>query len=183
MAARRSKAKAPAKKKAPRRAAKSSARRKANREFVSEAEEILDRMREDLADLGDQRTNGIEVDPDLVNQIFRSAHSLKGLAGMFGLDGIGELAHHMEDILDGLRLGRIAIESPAVDLLDNAVALFTALLVDIEDPALEEKHARDIADGIPGAELWLVPNAKHMLPQEMPEQFNRMITQFLKRKA
>ena len=28
------------------------------------------------------------------------------------------------------------------------------------------QHARDIADGIPGAELWLVPGAGHMLPQE-----------------
>jgi pimeloyl-ACP methyl ester carboxylesterase len=52
-----------------------------------------------------------------------------------------------------------------------------------QDEHATPQHARDIADGIPGAELWLVPNAKHMLPQEMPEQFNRMITQFLKRKA
>ncbi len=60
--------------------------------------------------------------PDLVNRVFRSAHSLKGLAGMFGLVGIGDLAHHMEDILDALRLGRMRFDSPAVSILDEAVA-------------------------------------------------------------
>jgi HPt (histidine-containing phosphotransfer) domain-containing protein len=68
-------------------AAKKSSRKKtrpskAEREFVAEAEEILERMREDLAILSDQRASGSEVDPDHVNSIFRSAHSLKGLAGL-----------------------------------------------------------------------------------------------------
>ena len=61
---------------------------KADREFISEAEEILERMRDDLADLNDQRGGSAEVDPELVNRIFRSAHSLKALAGMFGFDPI-----------------------------------------------------------------------------------------------
>ena len=64
------------------------ARSKAHREFVSEAEEILERMREDLARLAERSGAGGEVDPELVNGLFRSAHSLKGLSGMFGLDGI-----------------------------------------------------------------------------------------------
>lgn len=132
--------------KKPARGASSSANSKsAHREFVSEAEEILERMSEDLADLADQRQTRSEVDPDLVNRIFRSAHSLKGLAGMFGLDGMGELAHHLEDILDGLRLGRIPIGSPAVDLLDDAVALLGVLMTGLDDADTQEKHLVEVA--------------------------------------
>jgi pimeloyl-ACP methyl ester carboxylesterase len=40
-------------------------------------------------------------------------------------------------------------------------------------------HARDIAAGIPGAQLWLAEGARHMLPQEMPERFNQRIINFL----
>jgi len=110
---------------------------KAQREFVSEAEEILDRLRSDLGDLLDQRPGAGDVDPDLVNRIFRSAHTLKGLAGMFGFDGIGDLAHHLEDLLDGLRLGRIDIDAPAVDLIDEVVSLFVSLLEGVGDPDYE----------------------------------------------
>ena len=87
---------------------------RADQEFISEAEEILERMRDDLADLNDQRGRSNEVDPELVNRLFRSAHSLKALAGMFGFDPIHQLSHRLEDILDGLRLGRVSIDSPAV---------------------------------------------------------------------
>jgi pimeloyl-ACP methyl ester carboxylesterase len=41
------------------------------------------------------------------------------------------------------------------------------------------EHAVDIAENIPGAELWLVPGAKHMLPQEMAELFNQKVLSFL----
>lgn len=119
---------------------------KADREFVAEAEEILERMRVDLALLSEQRAGGNEVDPDLVNSIFRAAHSLKGLADLFGLEGMGGLAHHLEDILDSLRLGRMPLENRALELLDEAASLFSMLLQRIGDKGFEEKAEFLIAD-------------------------------------
>src|SRR5262245_22627171 len=101
---------------------------KTDREFVSEAEEILDRMRQDLAELDEERVAGDDVDPDVVNRLFRAAHSLKGLAGLFGFDPIKDLALRVEDILDGLRLGRVKLQLPIVALIDEAVHLFASLL-------------------------------------------------------
>ena len=120
--------------------------RKADQEFVSEAEEILERMREGLALLSEQRAGDREVDPNLVNSVFRAAHSLKGLAGLFGLEGMGGLAHHLEDILDSLRLGRMPLENPAFELLDEAVSLFTVLLKRIGDKSFEVEAEPLIAD-------------------------------------
>ena len=54
---------------------------KAEREFVSEAEEILEAIRADTADLSDGDASGGDVDPEVINRLFRSAHSLKALAG------------------------------------------------------------------------------------------------------
>lgn len=125
-------------------AKRTAAEEKAFREFISEAEEILERLLNDLADLSDQRVSGCEVSPDLVNQLFRSAHSLKGLAGMFGLDALSDLAHHLEDILDGLRLGRIALDSPAVALLDEAVRLFSASITQIDSSEASEAIESDV---------------------------------------
>ncbi len=108
---------------------RSPAHSKVAREFVSEVDDLLERMRADLADLGDQRVRG-ELVPDLVNRLFRSAHTLKGVAGMFGLQGIGALSHRLEDILDDLRMGRLDPGARALDLLDEAVAVL-AVEVDL----------------------------------------------------
>ncbi len=111
---------------------------KADKEFVSEAEEILERIRLDLADLSDQRAAGEEVAPELVNRLFRSAHSLKGLAGLFGFDPVHNLAHHLEDVLDGLRLGRVPLSAAVVDVVDRTAALFANLLAAVGDAAAIE---------------------------------------------
>ena len=144
------------------RSSKSQSDSKAEKEFVSEAEEILERMRGDLADLNEQRVETGEADPDLVNRLFRSAHSLKALAGLFGFDPIGRLAHQLEDVLDGLRLGRVSLDSPAVALIEEAVRLFAMLLGSVGDAEALEGAAGSIADlsgrieaaaqGTPGAQ-------------------------------
>ena len=117
---------------------------KAHREFVSEAEETLEGMRVGLADLMDQRAdtaNDGEIDPDLINTIFRAAHSLKGLAGMFGLNALGRLAHNLEEVLERLRLGRLPPTAPAVDVLDEAIQLFASLLQEVGSEDFEEQSA------------------------------------------
>jgi pimeloyl-ACP methyl ester carboxylesterase len=48
-----------------------------------------------------------------------------------------------------------------------------------EDEYATEDHARDIADWIERAELWLEPGADHVLPQAMPEVFNARVLDFL----
>jgi two-component system chemotaxis sensor kinase CheA len=130
-----------------------SRRSKAHREFVSEAEEILERMRDGLSDLADQQTNSGEADPEVINQLFRSAHSLKGLSGMFGFDGLGELAHHLEDVLDRVRLGRAGLDAAALGLLDESVALVALTLEKVESGTQDELLDR-VAEVIGRIDAW-----------------------------
>jgi len=118
---------------------------KADREFVSEAEEILETMRSGIADLGDQQSESGDVDPDLVNGLFRAAHSLKALAGMFHFDPIEDLAHRLEDILDGLRLGRVAADASVMELIEESVTVFASLLGHVGDADALESCGEEIA--------------------------------------
>jgi len=61
----------------------------------------------------------------------------------------------------------------------NQISCPTLVVQGLEDEHASPQHARDIADSIPEADLWLVPGAGHMLPQDHPEAFNRRVLQFL----
>jgi two-component system chemotaxis sensor kinase CheA len=106
---------------------------RAREEFTSEAEELLDTLSRDLVDFESQ---GANVRPELVNKIFREVHSLKGLAGMLGFTEISELSHSLEDMLDRLRMGRVAISKELVDLLYDSVDSLNRLVIAINDPSL-----------------------------------------------
>ena len=99
---------------------------KALAEFVAEGTEILEALGKDLLVLDQQR--GAEPDPDLINGIFRAAHSLKGLAALFGQERIAKLAHHSEDLLDRLRLGKLSLNDQALDILIESLDVFQSLL-------------------------------------------------------
>ncbi|MEZ4279509.1 MAG: chemotaxis protein CheA [Myxococcota bacterium] len=114
---------------------------KDGREVVAEAEEILEQMCSDLCLLHEQRHAGDEVEPDLVNRLFRSAHTLKGIAGLSGLEIVSRLAHRLEDVLDGLRLGRIGTRAPVVGLLDEGVASLLALISGLGRDAAPDEAA------------------------------------------
>ena len=134
-------------------------RSKADREFVSEAEEILDAMRAGVADLGDSLDESRGPDPELVNRLFRAAHSLKALAGMFRFDPIRDLGHRLEDILDGLRLDRVRLDASLCALLEESIATFASLLERVGDvqalgesePAIADLSRRIAAAAAPPA--------------------------------
>jgi two-component system chemotaxis sensor kinase CheA len=106
---------------------------RARQEFTSEAEELLDALSRDLVEFETQGTN---VRPELVNKIFRGVHSLKGLAGMLGFADISDLSHTLEDMLDKLRMGRVAITKDVIDLLYDAVDSLNRLVMSLSDPSL-----------------------------------------------
>ena len=96
-------------------------------EFVAEAQEIVDALNRDLIAAEAEARRG-EVDPERVNNLFRSAHSLKGISGMFGLDAVSHLAHELESVLDGMRLGRVKLDPDALDVLFGCVERFGELI-------------------------------------------------------
>ncbi|HSN14896.1 MAG TPA: chemotaxis protein CheA [Anaeromyxobacteraceae bacterium] len=93
-------------------------------DFLSEAQESVDSLGKDLLRLDGQA----EPDPDLLNAVFRAAHTLKGLASMFGVERMARLAHALEDVLDDLRMGRRATDRGTVDLLLEAPEVFTRIM-------------------------------------------------------
>jgi two-component system chemotaxis sensor kinase CheA len=113
---------------------------KAREEFFSEAQELVDGLGRDLLALDELIKNG-KQDAELINDIFRAVHTLKGLAGLFGAARMTGLSHELEDVLDDLRLGRILLTPNVLDLLFQAVTLYGRILSaergDDKEPALE----------------------------------------------
>lgn len=110
---------------------------KAVKDFLAEAEEILDQLCADLGLLSDGSDSG-ECDPDSLNSVFRGAHSLKGLAGMFGFAGIQDLSHNMENLLDSLRLGKIGLGPQVMAVLMESLETLGAMIRNLADGVTEE---------------------------------------------
>ncbi|MDP1638458.1 MAG: chemotaxis protein CheA [Candidatus Nitrotoga sp.] len=80
--------------------------------YIAEARELLQDMEDALLRL--------EVDPndaDTIGAIFRAAHTIKGSAGLFGLDPIVSFTHIVEDVLDRVRDGDVVIEANLIAVL------------------------------------------------------------------
>lgn len=96
--------------------------KRAFNEFVSEAEELIEKLLVNINDMENQLSGG-KIQPDLLNEIFRGAHSLKGLAGMFGLVQMSQLSHNLENLLDNLRLGKVSLTKKVFDILLEGVEI------------------------------------------------------------
>jgi two-component system chemotaxis sensor kinase CheA len=103
---------------------------KALAEFVSEAQETIDALGRDLMRIDG---GGEEPDPDVLNSVFRAAHSLKGLSSMFGVERMARLAHALEDLLDDVRMGRRRLDRGATDLLLEAPEVFSRIIAEEAD--------------------------------------------------
>ena len=97
-------------------------------EFLAEAEEIISELSNTLSKLS-EGINAGRVDPDTLNSIFRSAHTLKGISGMFGFAEMATLTHKMEDILDSVRMGRLPVNHDIVNIMFEAVDLINEMIV------------------------------------------------------
>ncbi len=95
-------------------------------EYLSESEELLDSLMADLDLLA--LASPARPDVNLINNVFRTVHSLKGLTGMMGLTHVQSLAHQFEDILDSLRLGKLDLDRETAALIQEAGSGLAALV-------------------------------------------------------
>lgn len=84
--------------------------------FIEEAGEIIEKL-----DVNILRFEENSADFDLLNEIFRGVHTLKGNANAFGFTRLGEFVHHFEDVLDHYRTTRDEIEECQLELFVSSV--------------------------------------------------------------
>jgi len=96
--------------------------------FFEECFEGLEAMESGLLtlDMGD-------IDSEIINTIFRGAHSIKGGSGTFGFTVVAEYTHIMETLLDEMRDGRRQVTQPAVDVLLGSVDCLREMLTAIQN--------------------------------------------------
>ncbi len=101
--------------------------------FITEAQEHLDYLSKFMLEL--------ESDPgnlEVVTEIFRSAHTLKGMSATMGYDQLTELAHEMENLLEQLRVGDTSVDSHVIDILlacaDTIGAMVDGIAEDRKEP-------------------------------------------------
>ncbi len=148
-------------------------------EFLAEADEIVDRIQAGVGHL-DQGLRSGSVSPALLNELFRSAHSLKGLAGIFGIETLVGLAHEFEDLLHGMRLGRVPVSTDVLGVLEEAGDVFGQVLHN-----LHSGGAAQIA-GLEGlserlraaAQGSTVPAANPLSDLELPEGVLAVLTEY-----
>ena len=92
-------------------------------EFVTEAEETLEKIDPMFVDL---ETRG--YDKDILNEIFRGMHTLKGAAGFLGFQPIIDVAHRAESIMKRLRDGDMTLTSDIMDVILKCVDMLRLLI-------------------------------------------------------
>lgn len=107
--------------------------------FISEGEELLQEMEESLLEL---EASG--NDDEVLNKIFRAAHTIKGSAGLFGLDYIIHFTHIVENVLDDMRNCLIPTSSDLITVLmrsrDYIITLLDGIADDFEGDKTEEEE-------------------------------------------
>lgn len=138
--------------------------------FLAEGRELLERMEQALLDLESR-----PADADLINEVFRAAHTIKGSAGLFGFDDIVEFTHEVETLLDRIRDGHIAVTPACVAVLlacvDHTAVILETIAAGAQiDAATRAKGAALLAEvvrlGSDGTEPPLPPSIERQATTE-----------------
>ncbi len=108
-------------------------------DFLIEAFELIEQLDQDLVEL----ENNPE-DLELLNSIFRVAHTIKGSSSFLNLDTLTELTHHMEDVLNKARKGELSITPLVMDTVLESIDMMKALLYSVRDTGSDENDEIDI---------------------------------------
>ena len=133
-------------------------------EFINESREHLTTIEADLLAIEE---GGANIDVELVNKVFRAAHSIKGASGYFGLTKVKELAHKAETVLDMMRSKKM---TPNAEITNLLLAAFDQLREMINHPA--ESAGANIDELV----VNLTGLTSSYLPQEQKESLTQTVS-------
>src|SRR5699024_10804809 len=94
--------------------------------FIDESTEHLDVLYNQLVELEKNPT-----DKQVIEEIFRAAHTIKGMSATMGFEDVAHLTHYIENVFDGIRYDKIAVNAQIIDVLFSATDNLNAMLEDI----------------------------------------------------
>ena len=103
--------------------------------FLAETTELLITLDQDLITL--EKASG---DTELMNRIFRSIHTIKGVSSFLGFELLVKVTHKTEDVLNRLRKGELAVDPEIMDVLLEATNLVKLLVSDIKAGDIQERE-------------------------------------------
>ncbi len=107
--------------------------------FVEESQEIVENLDKDVLEL-EKYVGTPDLNKELLNNIFRYVHTLKGNSGLAGADKLRDLAHKMESLLDKLRKEKMSLTAVMVDILFEGIDKIKSILQEViggEDQGVE----------------------------------------------
>lgn len=131
--------------------------------YVEESQEHLADIENDLLAIEE---GGADIDEDLVNKVFRAAHSIKGGAGFMGLTNIKELSHKMENVLGMVRSREMVPNPEIVNILLLASDALRNLISNVTT-----SNDIDVTEHIEA----LISLAEGSLPDESKESISKMV--------
>ena len=101
--------------------------------FKDEARDLLVKLEENLLQLEDDINNN-----ELINEVFRIMHSLKGSGAMFGYHNLSDFTHNLETLYDKIRSKEISIDTDIIGFTMKVGDHITQLLANDNDPELKK---------------------------------------------
>jgi len=120
-------------------------------DFLDESAELMRRLNDGLLQLDlavKSNASPIATDQELLNDIFRAAHSLKGLSGMMGMQDINSLTHKIENVFDAVRCGRLGVSSSVVDVSFQAIDRLDAMIELLKGSGGDEVECSEVFERI-----------------------------------
>lgn len=106
--------------------------------FIEEATENLQNLNQALLEL----ENNPEEE-EVINSIFRIAHTLKGMSATMGFTKMSKLTHRMEDVFQEVRNNKIKLDSDKIDILFNSLDALESYLKNIVNHGFEGEEEYD----------------------------------------
>lgn len=138
--------------------------------FIDESDEHLQNLSDCIMVLEKEPEN-----MDTINEIFRAAHSLKGMAGTMGFKRMQHLTHDMENVFQEVRSDKLKVNSAMIDLLFKCLDAIEGYLNNIKDSSDEgtednELIIKELNDFISGKEAEEAPKPQQAAPVEAAEK-------------